>query len=54
LLNLDQNGLIGFNELNDYISNIPDKKSININIYDINTNIYNLQFVFKENVQYAL
>lgn len=48
-LNLDENGYIGFNTLNDYITNIPEKKNINVNKYDMNVNIYNLQFMFKEN-----
>ena len=47
-LNLTEDGLIGFNEKNNYICNIPSKESISKTTYDINANIYNLQFILKE------
>lgn len=47
-LNLNDKGLIGFNETNDYINSIPNSKIVNINKYDMNVNIYNLQFILKE------
>lgn len=48
-LNLNENGLIGFNEKNNYIEMIPSEDVISINEYDMNVNIYNLQFILKEN-----
>lgn len=48
-LNLNENGLIGFNETNNYIEMAPDEKVVSINKYDMNVNIYNLQFILKEN-----
>lgn len=48
-LNLNEDGLIGFNEKNDYVEMIPDEKVVSINKYDLNANIYNLQFILKEN-----
>lgn len=47
-LNLNENGLIGFNEDNNYIEMIPNEKVVSINKYDMNVNIYNLQFILKE------
>ena len=47
-LELTQDGLIGFNEKNDYINEIPSSKIIARNLYNINVNAYNLQFIFKE------
>ena len=49
-LTLNNEGLIGFNEKNNYIEMIPDEKVVNVNKYDMNVNIYNLQFILKENV----
>lgn len=48
-LTLNDDGLIGFNENNDYIKEIPNEGVVNINQYDMNVNIYNLQFILKEN-----
>lgn len=48
-LNLNEEGLIGFNEENNYIEIIPNEKVVSINKYDMNVNIYNLQFILKEN-----
>lgn len=48
-LNLNEEGLIGFNEKNNYIEMIPNEKVVSINKYDMNVNIYNLQFILKEN-----
>lgn len=48
-LNLNEEGLIGFNKKNNYIEMIPNEKVVSINKYDINVNIYNLQFILKEN-----
>jgi len=48
-LNLNNEGLIGFNENNNYKEMIPDEKVVSINQYDMNVNIYNLQFILKEN-----
>lgn len=48
-LNINEDGLIGFNKENNYIEMIPDKKVVSINNYDMNANIYNLQFILKEN-----
>lgn len=48
-LNLNDEGLIGFNKKNDYIGTIPNEQIVNINKYDMNINIYNLQFILKEN-----
>lgn len=47
-LNLNKDGLIGFNKENNYLENMPDSKVVSKNEYDINVNIYNLQFVLKE------
>lgn len=47
-LNLNENGLIGFNETNNYIEVPPNEKVVSINKYDMNVNIYNLQFILKE------
>ena len=49
-LMLNSDGLIGFNEKNDYIGMIPNEEVVSVNKYDMNVNIYNLQFVLKENV----
>ena len=48
-LTLNENGLIGFNETNNYIEMAPNEKVVSINKYDMNVNIYNLQFILKEN-----
>ena len=48
-LNLNEEGLIGFNEENNYIEIIPNENVVSINKYDMNVNIYNLQFILKEN-----
>ena len=48
-LNLNDEGLVGFNEKNNYKEMIPDQKVVSINQYDMNVNIYNLQFILKEN-----
>lgn len=48
-LDLTEDGLIGFNKKNDYINEIPDFEIISRNLYNINVNAYNLQFIFKEN-----
>lgn len=45
---LTDEGLIGFNENNNYKENIPSKESVIKTKYNINANIYNLQFIFKE------
>lgn len=45
---LTDEGLIGFNENNNYKGNIPSKESVIKTKYNINANIYNLQFIFKE------
>lgn len=47
-LNLTEDELIGFNETNNYIEDIPNKNVVNVNNYDMNVNIYNLQFILKE------
>lgn len=47
-LTLNDEGLVGFNLNNDYIYEIPDRKVVSINTYDMNVNIYNLQFILKE------
>lgn len=47
-LELTSDGLIGFNENNDYINEIPSPEIIARNLYNINVNAYNLQFIFKE------
>lgn len=48
-LKLNEEGLIGFNEKNNYVEMIPNENVVSINKYDINVNIYNLQFILKEN-----
>lgn len=48
-LKLNEEGLIGFNEENNYKEMPPNKKVVSVNKYDMNINIYNLQFVLKEN-----
>lgn len=48
-LKINEEGLIGFNKENNYIEMIPDEKVVSINNYDMNVNIYNLQFILKEN-----
>lgn len=48
-LHLNNKGMIGFNETNDYINAIPNSNIVSINKYDMNVNIYNLQFILKEN-----
>lgn len=45
---LTEEGLIGFNENNNYIENIPSSETIGKTQYNINANIYNLQFILKE------
>ena len=45
---LTDEGLIGFNENNNYKEEIPSKESVLKTKYDINANMYNLQFIFKE------
>lgn len=47
-LNLTEDGLIGFNEENNYLGNIPRKDVVLKMEYNINANIYNLQFILKE------
>ena len=47
-LALNENGLIGFNKSNNYVESIPNEDVVNINKYDMNVNIYNLQFILKE------
>lgn len=48
VLKLSDKGLIGFNYENDYLGKIPSEKIVHINKYDMNLNVYNLQFVLKE------
>lgn len=45
---LTDEGLIGFNESNNYKENIPSEEAVIKTKYNINANIYNLQFIFKE------
>lgn len=47
-LELTPDGLIGFNKKNDYINSIPNLEVVSRNLYNINVNAYNLQFIFKE------
>lgn len=47
-LTLNNDGIIGFNKENNYIEKPPDNRIVSINKYDMNVNIYNLQFILKE------
>lgn len=49
-LELTDDGLIGFNEKNDYLKEVPNLNILQRNNYNINVNAYNLQFIFKEKV----
>lgn len=46
-LNLDENGLIGFNEDNDYLKSIPDLKVIRSTALKFSGTIYNLSFLLE-------
>lgn len=48
-LKLTEEGYIGFNSNNDYFNSIPDKKAVKRQSFNLNSNIYNLQFIVKEN-----
>lgn len=50
-LNLTEDGLIGFNEINDYINNIPSMDAVKKIGYKFNCTVYNLMFVVKEMIE---
>ena len=49
-LELTEDGLIGFNEKNDYMQEIPNSDILQRNKYNKYINAYNLQFIFKEKI----
>lgn len=50
-LNLTEDGLIGFNEINDYMNNIPSMDAVKKIGYKFNCTVYNLMFVVKEMIE---
>ena len=51
-LKLSEEGLIGFNESNDYITEIPSKRVLLRNEYNLNINAFSLEFIFKGELSY--